>query len=219
MNLQMKKSLIHIACLFLVPIAIGIVSCNKDTEPDGPILPTGATPYEASEVTFVPYGTGSGEQVFKKAPDFTSELTLIFKERLATEEAFAWDQTFLTFNTDVGLETELRLRYLQAETEYHKSFAIYMPYRDEAAVVRTTVFETPIDETVLATSFFADLVTFHDTLAIYGVDRYDVFEINPLTSTEASIDSETNFTKIYFNTTFGILEMDQKNGDVWIFYP
>jgi hypothetical protein len=210
----MKKSLIYIICT-----VFAVISCNKDTEPEGPILPTGATAYEASEIAFVPYGSGSGEQVFKKAPGFTSELTLTFKERLATEEAFAWDQTFLTFNTDVGLEVELRLRYLQAETEYHKSLAIYMPYRDEVAVVRTTVFETPIDETVLGTSFFADLVTFHDTLAIYGAERYDVFEINPLTSTEASIDSETNFTKIYYNSTFGILQMDQKNGDVWILHP
>lgn len=208
----MKKSLIYIVC-----VALAIVSCNKDNEPDGPVLPFGATPYETAEVAFVPYN--SGDRVFKKAPEFTTELILNFKERRATKEAFAWDQTFFTFTFDLSLELELRLRYLQAETEYHKSLAIYMPYRDEVAVVRTTIFETPIDETVLETSFFSDIVTFHDTIEINGMDWYDVFEISPLTSIDPLIVSETNFTKIYFNAIFGIIEMDQKNGDVWILHP
>ncbi|MFT5824187.1 MAG: hypothetical protein ACI8ZM_005453 [Crocinitomix sp.] len=203
--------------LYISLVLIAIISCNKETIPEGPILPTGATPYEATEIAFVPYN--SGDRVFKKAPEFTTELILNFKERLATEQVFAWDQTFFTFNVDPGLELELRLRYLQAEEEYHKSLAIYMPYRDVFGTVRTSIFETPIDETVLETSFFTELVTFHDTLEINGSDWFGVFEINPLTSTDPAVDEEVNFSKVYYNATFGIIEMDQKNGDVWILHP
>ena len=207
----MKKLFLYIICLLLVTI-----SCKKDTE-EGPVLPSGATPYEASEVAIVPYN--SGDRVFKKAPEFTSEFTLNFKERIATEQSYAWDQTFFTLSFDPVLELELRLRYLQAENEYHKSLAIYMPYRDEVAVIRTTVFETPIDPTAIETGFFTELVTFHETLLINGVDWSDVYEINPLTSTDPDIVSDTYFTKVYFNASFGIIQMDQKNGDVWILHP
>lgn len=196
---------------------MAVISCNKETIPDGPVLPTGATPYETTEIAFVPYS--AGDRIFKKSPDFTTELILNFKERLATEQVFAWDQTYFTFNIDPGLELELRLRYLQTEEEYHKSLAIYMPYRDVFGTVRTSVFETPIDKTVLETSFFTELVTYHDTLEINGTDWFGVFEINPLTTTDPALDNELNFSKVYYNSTFGIIEMDQKNGDVWILHP
>ncbi|NOQ72044.1 MAG: hypothetical protein GQ574_08590 [Crocinitomix sp.] len=203
--------------LYISLVVLTLVSCNKETEPEGPILPVGAVAFGEGDIAFVPYG--ASDQVFKKAPDFTTELILNFKERLFTEQVFAWNQTFFTFNVDPGLELELRLRYLQAEEEYHKSLAIYMPYRDVFGNAKTSVFETPLDTTVLESGFFTDLVTFHDTLEINGADWFDVFEINPLTSTNPEADSETNFSKVYYNPTFGIIEMDQKNGDVWILHP
>lgn len=203
--------------LYIALFSIAFISCNKNDAPEGPILPVGAVPYEASEVAIVPYS--AGDYVFKKSPDFTEEFTINFKERLATEEAYAWDQTFFTLSFDPVLELELRLRYLQAEDEYHKSLAIYMPYRDEVAVIRKTVFETPIDPTILDESFFDELVTFHEMIEINGVEWLDVYEINPLTSTDSSIDSDTYFTKIYFNAAFGLIQLDQKNGDVWILHP
>jgi hypothetical protein len=208
----MMKNFIYISF-----VLFAIISCNKETIPEGPILPTGATPYEAVEIAFVP--NIASESVFEKAPDFTEKLILNFKERLLTEQVFAWDQTFLSFNIDPGLEVELRLRYLQTEEAYHKSLAIYMPFRDVFGRVQTTLFETPIDETVMETSFFTELVTYHDTLEINGADWFGVFEINPLTAVDPSLDDELNFSKVYYNATFGIIEMDQKNGDVWILHP
>jgi hypothetical protein len=202
--------------LLLVSIVL-IVSCNKESDPDEPILPVGAAAYTEVEVAFVPYV--SDNQIFKKSPDFTEELILNFKERLATKEFFAWDQTFFTLSSDPYLDLELRLRYLKAENETFKTLAIYMPYRDELSYARTNVFELPIDDTGIATGFFSDLITYHPTISINGVEWTDVYEVNPLTSTDAELDSPTNFSKVFYNTTFGLIEIDQKNGDKWILHP
>lgn len=205
------KQFLYIAIFFL-----GMVSCNKETEPEGPVLPAGATAFTEAEIAFVPNGTD--DKVYKKSPDFTSELILNYKERLATEQVFAWDQTFFSFNVDPGLEVEFRLRYIQVENEYHKSLAIYMPYRDVFGTVRTNIFETPINETAIETGFFSELVTFHSSIEINGTEWSNVYEIIPLTSTDPALDNESNFSKVYYNATFGIIQMDQKNGDIWILH-
>ncbi len=93
-----------------------------------------------------------------------------------------------------------------------------MPYRDVFGTVRTNIFETPINETVIETGFFSELVTFHSSIEINGTEWSNVYEINPLTSTDPALDNESNFSKVYYNATFGIIQMDQKNGDIWILH-
>jgi len=194
-----------------------VLSCKKNNEPDGPFLPVGTEAYTESEIAFVPYS--AGDLVFKKSPDFTEERILNFKERLATEEFFAWDQTYFTFSYNPLMEIEFRLRYLQTENVSQKTLAIYMPYRDVTSAYRTNVFEMPIDTTGMSTGFFSEIITYHDTITINGNDWYNVYEVNPLTSTNESLDSPTNYSKVFFNSTFGIIEMDQKDGSIWVLFP
>lgn len=209
----MKVNSAILLCLF----ALVCFSCNKDTEPEGPILPAGATAYSAEEVAFVPYN--DGERVFKKSPDFTDELILTFKERLATEEVYAWNQTYFTLSSDPYLELELRLRYLQAENQAEKTLAIYMPYRDENSFPRASIFEMPLDTAGIETGFFSEIITFHPSIEINGIAWDNVYEVSPLTSTDEEFDHPTNYSKVFYNTVFGIIELDQKNGDKWILHP
>jgi hypothetical protein len=201
--------------ILFVPLIL--TNCQKEEEPDESTLPPGTIPYTADEVAFVPYS--STNLTFKKAPDFTEELILGFIERKATEEVFAWDQTTFHFGSDPYLNVEFRLRYLQTETTSQKTLAVYMPYWDDEGVIRSTVFEMPLILSADDANFFEPLVTFHESLDLNGTIWTDVYEIKPLLSTEASMDSGTNFDKIYYNKTVGLIQMNQKNGDNWMIFP
>ena len=194
-------------------VTLSVFSCKK-TEPNGiKKLPEGATPYTESDIQFVPYGTVN--KVFKKLPLLDSTWVLNFKERLRTEEYFAWDQTFFTFDFDPELELELKLRYLQTDNS-QKTLAIYIPYKDATGVGRTNLFEMPLDESSIETSFFTDLVDFHDTISFNGIEWYNVYEVNELLSTDLEKDGPENFKKIFYNKVYGIIEMEQNNGTTWI---
>ncbi|MBD3636780.1 MAG: hypothetical protein HUJ25_05505 [Crocinitomicaceae bacterium] len=200
---------------FIITLVI-VVACNKVEPPDDNGLPDGATPYTESDIQFVPYT--SGNKVFKRMPALDSTLILEFKERIRTEEYFAWDQTFFTLSVDSELELELRLRYLQTEDESQKTLALYMPYRDGTSQdsIRQNVFEMPIDPTNLSNSFFQNHIVYHDTIIISSVEWYDVYEVNELVSTDPGKDGPTNFDKIFYNKIYGIIRMNQKNGTDWV---
>jgi hypothetical protein len=201
------------AVIFFVVCMLLIVACKKVDPPVENNLPEGATPYTETDIQFVPYT--SGDRVFKKMPLLDSTLVLAFKERLRTEEYFAWDQTFFTFSTDPALELELRLRYLQTDNS-QKTLALYMPYEDATGTYQVNIFEMPIDPASISTGFFQNHIVYHDTVTYNGVEWYDVFEVNELISTDPNKDGPKNFQKIYYNIVYGIIKMDQNNGTVWV---
>lgn len=200
---------------FTLPVLILIVSifvsCNKEQEPT-PVsnIPVGATAFTDSDIEFIPYS--SENVIFKNQLD--SVLTLNFVERKRTEEYFAWDQTFFNFSTDTDLKLEMRLRYLQSDVS-KKTLAIYMPYYDNGGVLRNNLFEMPIDYTGIELGFFKNIVEIHDTLMINSVERYNVFEVTELVSTDASEDGPENFNRIFYNRTEGILQINVNSGVIW----
>lgn len=194
-----------------------LLACNKEPEATGPYLPDGVTAYTEEQVATVPY-TGT-DQVFKKAPDFSTEISFVFVERLATQEFYAWDQTYFQLGTDPYLKVEARLRYLQAGDENYKTLAIYMPYWDDADVIRFSIFEFPIELTGFSTTFFEDLVTLHSELELGPVTWTNVYEIKPLTTTPPSEESSENFERVFYTKENGIIGFTQKNGDQWVLFP
>lgn len=202
----------HILFWFIFLLA---TSCKK-VDPPSDNLPNGATPYTDTDIQFVPY-TGDNK-VFKRLPALDSTIILNYKERIRTEEYFAWDQTFFTFSVDPELELECRLRYLQTEDESQKTLALYMPYRDGTSPdsIRHNVFEMPIDLSNLSNSFFVDHIEYHDTIVINSIEWYKVYEVNELLSTDPGKDGPANFDKIYYNKIYGIIRMDQNNGNDWV---
>lgn len=194
--------------------ALLLISCKKDPDPvDLPDIPEGSEPYTEANIQFVPYSGGS--RIYELMPELLENFTLTFKERKRTEAYWAWDQTWLTFSTDPTLEVELRLRYLESDASV-KTLAIYMPYYDNSSVLRTSVFEIPIESPEeIESGFFAPLIDYHDTLVLNSTEWYEVYEVSPLVSTSADKDSPTNFSKLYYNTTYGIIQIRQKNGDEW----
>lgn len=197
----------------LLIILISIAACKKQDDQDVITLPEGATPYTESDIQFVPYT--SGDRIFKRMPALDSTLVFKFKERVRTEEYFAWDQTFFTYDIDPDLEVEFRLRYLQTDNS-QKTLAMYMPYRDASGALQKNIFEIPITSANIETGFFQNLVDFHDTLVINSIDWYNVFEVTELVATDAPKDGPQNYSRIFYNKTYGIIEMDQKNGTVWV---
>ncbi|MEX1001841.1 MAG: hypothetical protein WDZ35_06990 [Crocinitomicaceae bacterium] len=189
------------------------MACKKAEPPPQNNLPEGATPYTETDIQFVPYT--SGNRIFKKLPALDSTLELVFKERLRTEEYFAWDQTFFTFAYDPELEVELRLRYLQTDNS-QKTLAIYMPYKDVGGTYRTNVFEMPLDLTAYEDGFFKHHIVYHDTVTYDGVAWYKVYEVKELLSTDPDKDGPENFERIYYNSVYGIIKMDQTNGTEWL---
>ena len=190
---------------------ISVLSCKEDPEPSqANQIPEGSTPFTDSDILFVPYTSQS--PVYKDQSDNT--LTLNFTERKRTEEYFAWDQTYLTFSSDETLEVEMRLRYLQSDVS-KKTLALYMPYYDNSNTLRNNLFEMPIDPTGLETGFFKNIINYYDTLAIDGSERYDVFEVNELVNTDADKEGAQNYSKIYYNREYGILQMRLKDGVIW----
>lgn len=202
--------------LFLL-LGISLLSCKKEPEATGPFLPEGVTPYTAEQVATVPYSTS--DQLFKKAPGFTSELNLVFLERIATEQFYAWDQTYFQLGADPYLKVEARLRYLQTGNENYKTLVIYLPYWDDNGVIQSTLFEFPIDMIDFSNSFFQDLVIFHEELDLGPVTWTNVYEILPLTSTPASEESSENFERAYYSKEKGIIGFNQINGDQWVLFP
>lgn len=207
------RTLILAACLIFL-----LAACKKEVPPTSN-LPDGAVPYTEQDVQFVPYTSANLE--FKRLPLLDSTLSLTFVKRERTEEYFAWDQTYFTFNADPELELELRLRYLQTESESQKTLALYMPYRDATAYdsIRHNVFEMPIDPVNIQTTWFENHIVFHDTIIFNSAEWYDVYEVNELVSTDPGKDGPKNFDKIYYNTFHGIIKMDQKNGNNWVLIP
>lgn len=194
--------------LFLI---LSIVSCKKTTvDPPKNNIPEGATPFTDNDILFVPYTSES--PVF--ISQYNDTLRLNFVERKRTQEYYAWDQTYFTFSTDPSLQLELRLRYLQSDVS-KKTLAIYLPYYDNSNVLRNNLFEMPIDYSNVEQSFFANAVNFYDTLSVAGTERYNVYEVTELVSTDASKDGPNNFNKVIYNRTYGILQMYQKDGIVW----
>lgn len=199
--------------IVFIGIAASLVACNKDEPDDTSNLPEGATPYTEADIQFVPYQ--SGNRIFKKLPLLDSTLEFQFKERLRTEEYFAWDQTFFTYSTDTELEAEFRLRYLQTDNS-QKTLAMYLPYRDANNVARTNIFELPISHAGIENGFFQNLIDFHDTLVLNSIEWYNVYEVTPLISTDAAKDGPENYNRIYYNTVYGLIKMNQKNGTEWM---
>lgn len=198
-------------------LGVVMISCNKEPEPADPYLPEGVTPFTTEQVGFVPYG--GSDQLFKKAPGFTSELNLVFLERIATKEFYAWDQTYFQLGTDPYLKVEARLRYLQSANENYKTLAIYMPYWDDHDVIQSTIFEFPIEMSDFSSTFFQELVTFHDELDLGPTAWTNVYEIVPITSTPANEESNENFDRVYYTIANGIIGFNQKNGDQWVLFP
>ena len=197
----------------LFSILVIFISCNKEDTNPTQQLPDGATPYTEMDIQFVPYT--SGDKVFKRMPLLDSTLVLQFVERKRTEEYFAWDQTWFTFSSDPELKLELRLRYLQTDNS-QKTLAIYMPYKDAGGTYRMNIFEMPIETDGLSTGFFQNHITFHDTVVYNSVEWYDVLEVTELISTDSDKDGPQNFDRICYNTVYGIIKMDQSNGNVWV---
>ncbi len=195
----------------LITLFTALVACKKTTvEPPENNIPEGATPFTDSDILFVPYTSES--PVF--ISQYNDTLRLNFVERKRTQEYYAWDQTYFTFSTDPNLELELRLRYLQSDVS-KKTLAVYLPYVDNSGVNRTNLFEMPIDYVGVEESFFANAVDFYDTLAVNGVERYKVYEVTELVSTDEAKDGPKNFTKLLYNRADGIIQMTQKDGIVW----
>lgn len=203
------KRLITISTIFILLFT----GCKKDDEPTGPNLPEGATPYTEADIQFVPYTSSS--PVYKTLPDLDSQLTLNFIERIRTEEYFAWDQTYFSYSNDPNLELELRLRYLQTDNS-QKTLAMYFPYQDELGTYRENIFETPISSTNISSGFFQDIVTFHDTISLGGSLFYKVYEIKELVSTDIDKDGPENYARIFYNKNYGIIQMKQRNGTIWM---
>jgi len=192
-------------------LLLTFVACVKEEpEPFVNQIPPGSTPFTDSDILFVPYTTQSPN--FKD--QFGNDLTLNFKERKRTEEYFAWDQTYFNFSTDVTLEIEMRLRYLQSDVS-KKTLALYMPYYDNGGTLRNNLFEMPIDFNGIETGFFKNLIQFDDTLTVAGTEYYNVYSVNELVSTDPTKDGVENFSKIVYNRTFGIIQMHLKNGVIW----
>ena len=192
-------------------LTLTAVSCKKTTvDPPKNNIPEGATPFTDNDILFVPYTSES--PIF--ISQYNDTLKLNFVERKRTQEYYAWDQTFFTFSTDASLKMELRLRYLQSDVS-KKTLAIYMPYYDNSNQLRTNLFEMPIDHANVEQSFFANAVNFYDTLMVAGTERYNVYEVTELVSTDANKDGAKNFSKVVYNRTYGILQMHQKDGLVW----
>ncbi len=194
-------------------IAVSLVACNKEEPDDTTNLPEGATPYTEADIQFVPYQ--SGNRVFKKLPLLDSTLELQFVERSRTEEYFAWDQTFFKFSTDTELEAEFRLRYLQSDNS-QKTLAMYLPYRDLNNIPRTNLFELPISHVGIETGLFQNLIDFHDTLVLNSIMWYNVYEVKPLLTTDSIKDGLQNYNRIYYNSVYGLIKMNQKNGTEWM---
>lgn len=199
----------------LLSLGFLFVACKKeDPQDNSNNLPEGAEPYTEANIQFVPYT--SGNKTFRTWPALDSSLTLVFSQRVRTEEYFAWDQTYFTFDVDPQLELELRLRYLQTDNS-QKTLAMYMPYQDATGTYRTNIFEVPIENPQnIESGFFKELIDYHDTLQLGGSEWYKVYEINELISTDEEKDGPTNFTKIYYTSFFGIIQMEQKNGTTWV---
>jgi hypothetical protein len=196
-----------------IALVLTVSGCDKE-EPDSVTkLPEGATPYTETDIQFVPYQ--SGNRVFKKLPLLDSTLILQFNQRLRSEEYFAWDQTFFTYSNDAELQIEFRLRYLQTDNS-KKTLAMYLPYRDASNVVRSNIFEVPITAAGIENGFFKNIVEYHDTITLNSIDWYRVFEIAPLLSTDAEKDGPQNYNRVYYNTTYGLIQMNQKNGTQWL---
>jgi hypothetical protein len=196
-----------------IGIALSLVACNKEEPDDTTNLPEGATPYTEADIQFVPYQ--SGNRVFKKLPLLDSTLELQFVERSRTEEYFAWDQTFFKFSNDTELEAEFRLRYLQSDNS-QKTLALYMPYRDLNNISRTNLFELPISNVGIETGLFQNLIDFHDTLVLNSIMWYNVYEVKPLLTTDSIKDGLENYNRIYYNSVYGLIKMNQKNGTEWM---
>ena len=209
--LEMKN---YIHSIFIIALTVLVVACNKTEPPVTNNLPEGATAYTEADIQFVPYTENN--LVFKRLPALDSTWVLNFKERVRSEDYFAWDQTYFTFSVDSELEMELRLRYLQTEETSQKTLAVYMPFQDAGGTYRTNLFEMPIDNQGLETGFFKDLIEFHDTIVFNSVEWYNVFEVNELLSTDPDKDGPKNFSKIYYNKVYGLIRMDQNNGTVWV---
>ena len=162
--------------IYVAFLASIFIACHKDDPSSFPVstLPDGATPFSEEDIQFVPYT--SGNKVFATLPDLDSTKTLIFKERLRSEDYYAWDQTFFQFGDDANLELELRLRYLQSDVST-KTLAMYFPYYDSGGTLRENLFEMPVSSEGIETSFFQNIVTFHDTLVLNSIEFYNVFEV------------------------------------------
>jgi hypothetical protein len=199
--------------LVYLGIALLLVACNKEEPDDTTNLPQGATPYTEADIQFVPYQ--SGNRVFKKLPLLDATLELQFIERSRTEEYFAWDQTFFNYSTDPELEAEFRLRYLQSDNS-QKTLAIYLPYRDLNNIARTNLFELPLSPVGIETGLFQNLIDFHDTLVLNSIMWYDVYEVKPLLTTDSIKDGLQNYNRIYYNSVYGLIKMNQKNGTEWM---
>ena len=192
-------------------ISILTLACNKEEEDtQANQIPPGSTPFTDDDILFVPYTSES--PVFKDQNGNT--LTLNFKERKRTEEYYAWDQTYFTFSTDATLELEMRLRYLQSDVS-KKTLALYMPYYDANGTLQNNLFEMPIDPAGIEDGFFKNIIDFYDTLNVGGTERYNVYDVNELVSTDASKDGPNNYSKIFYNRSYGILQIQQKDGIIW----
>lgn len=194
-------------------LAVALCGCKKDDDDGENPLPDGAVPYTEANIQFVPYN--SGDETFDRVPLLDSSFSLVLKERLRTEEYFAWDQTFFYHESDTNKVFELRLRYMQTDIS-QKTLAIYTPYEDANGELQQNLFEMPIETPSLIDSgFFANIVDFYDTLTLNSVEFYDVYRVEPLQPTVSSKDGPENYNLLYYNQVYGIIQLEQKDGSKW----
>ena len=112
------------------------------------------------------------------------------------------------------MKIELRLRYLQADVS-KKTLAIYMPYYDVNEILRSNLFEMPINYSDIENGFFKNIVEFHDTLIINSVERYKVFEVTELVSTDNDKEGPGNCNRIFYNREKWMLQFNQNDGVSW----
>ena len=77
------------------------------------------------------------------------------------------------------------------------------------------VFEIPISNVDLETGFFQNLVAFHDTLTFAFTEWYNVYEVSELVGTNLSEDGLENYSKVFYNSVYGLIAMQQKNMTFW----
>ena len=204
------KIILGLSILF----SLMLTACKKEPEPEpANNLPEGVTPFTSDDLAIVPYSANN--LIFKNLPALDETLTLTFKEQITNEDYFAWQQTYFTYSTDADFELELRLRYLQSDNS-QKTLAMYFPYRDNSGVLRENVFEIPVSPIGIESGFFQNIIEFHDTLEINSVEFYNVYETTELVSTDVEKDGPTNLAKVFYNATYGIIQMKERSGKVWM---
>ncbi|WP_066757716.1 hypothetical protein [Crocinitomix algicola] len=204
----------RISTLFIIFLIL--FSCKKEEVTDYK-LPKGAIAFTDDDLNFVPYSNQN--LVFKKAPDFIEELHYQFDGRNATRNQFAWDQTYFKNAADEHLRVELRLRHLKTTNITLKTLAIYMPYWDGESKLNESLFEIPLKMDATSSEIFSGRLVFHEAIDLHGTIWENVYEILPLLYPTEEEESGSRYSKLFYSTEFGLIQLNQVNGNSWILIP